>query len=154
MKSENLIRLEKVGKIKKEDFTFDYFVNRCGLVSRRVKTAEKLLKNNNNDESVYITAYSELYSSFRILCEIMLAMRGYRTSRGLGHHESAIATIWITLEDEEMKPVYLRLKKIGGKRNDMEYGSKFDISSIEMETMLKDVQLVLKKVRSEKEKRK
>lgn len=147
MNLNNLINFEKTGKIKKENFSFDYFVDRYRIAFSRIKNAEKLLKNNANDESIYITAYSELYSSFRILCEVMLAMCGYKASSGLGHHESAIATIWLTLGDEKMSPVYLRLKKIGGKRGTMEYGRNFNISSIEMRTMLDDVVLVLKMVR-------
>ena len=146
---KNLINFEKGGKLKKENFSFDYFVNRYRIAFERIKTAEKLLKNNTDDEGIYISAYSELYSAFRILCEVMLAICGYRTSSGPGHHDSAISTIWITLVGKEMNPVYLRLKKIGRKRNDMEYGCTFNISSIEMETMLDDVKLVLKKVRDE-----
>ena len=154
MKLQNLINFEKLGKIKREKFTLDSIESRYNIVSNRIKTAEKLLKNNNNDESVYISAYSELYSSFRILCEVMLALCSYRTSMGKGHHDSAISSIWITLDDDEMKPAYLRLKKIGGKRNDMEYGGNFDISSLEMKTMLEDVESVLQKVGIEIDKKK
>lgn len=153
MKLQNLINFEQLGKIKKESFALNNIESRYNIVSNRIKTAEKLLKNNNDDEGVYISAYSELYSSFRNLCEIMLALCGYRVNQGKGHHESAIATLPLTLDDDKIKPTYLRLKKIGGKRNDMEYGGKFDISSFEMETMLEDVQLVLQRVRIEIDKK-
>ena len=154
MNLENLISLEQMGKLGKEDFTVDFIVNRYEIASNRIKNAEKLLKNNNDDEGAYITAYSELYNSFRILCEVMLAIAGYRTTSSLGHHELAISTIWLTLEDEKMKLIYSRLKKIGGKRTSMEYGANFDISTIEMETMLDDVKLVLEKVGDEVKKKK
>ncbi|OGY50029.1 MAG: hypothetical protein A3J65_01340 [Candidatus Buchananbacteria bacterium RIFCSPHIGHO2_02_FULL_45_11b] len=149
MNSRNLDNLKEMGKIKKEEFNADFIIGRCELASKRIENAKLLLKNNNYDESVFISAYSELYSSFRILCEVMLAMCGYRAEKGSGHHGLIISTIWLTLEDEEMNPVYSRLKKIGGKRNEMEYGGNFDISTIEIKTMLEDVELVLKKVRSE-----
>ena len=153
MNLENLANLEQTKKgIEKEKFTVDFIVDRYELASRRIKNAELLLKNNNDDENVFISAYSELYNSFRILCEVMLAIGGYRVKRGgLGHHDLAISTIWLTLDDEEMDPVYLRLKKIGGKRSSMEYGGNFDISTIEMKTMLADVKLVLKEVGDEVE---
>lgn len=102
---------------------------------------------NDDDESVYISAYAELYNSFRILCEVMLALGGYRTSGTTkGHHEAAINTIWLTMDDEKMFKIYTRLKKIGKKRTGMEYGGTFDISPPEIKTMIEDVELVLKKV--------
>jgi hypothetical protein len=108
---------------------------------------------NDGDESVYISAYSELYNSFRILCEVMLAIGGYRTSGNTkGHHEAAINTIRLTLDDESMNSTYSRLKKIGKKRTGMEYGGTFDISSPEIETMVDDVESVLKRVGKEVEK--
>ncbi|MFH1412437.1 MAG: hypothetical protein ABIG10_00190 [bacterium] len=155
MNLQNLNNFASAGKIKKESFTLDSLIKRFEFASKRISTSEKLLKNNNyDDEEVYITAYSELYSSFRILCEIMLALYGYRIAGGKGHHEAAISTIRLTLEDDKMDPVYLRLIKIGRKRSGMEYGSKFDISSIEIEQMLNDVKLILKKVGSEIETKK
>ena len=106
--------------------------------------------NNNNDEGVYISAYSELYGSFRILCEVMLALGGYKTSGTIkGHHEAAINTIWLTLDDESMFKIYTSLKRIGRKRTGMEYGGTFDISSPEIETMVEDVEVVLKRVGEE-----
>jgi len=47
-----------------------------------------------------------------------------------------------------MNPVYLRLERMGGKRDSLDYGSKFNISALEMETMLTDVGLVLEKVKN------
>ena len=152
MNLENLTNLEEIGKIEKEKFTVDSIINRYKIASSRIINAEKLLKENNNDESVFISAYSELYSAFRILCEVMLAMCGYRIKKSLlGHHDLTISTIWLTLEDEKLNLTYSRLKKMGGKRNSMEYGGNFDISAIEMETMLADVKLVLEKVGDEVE---
>ncbi|MFH0951310.1 MAG: hypothetical protein V1765_02435 [bacterium] len=147
MNLPNLNNLAAIGKIQKESFSMTSLLVRLDQVKHRVNTAEKLLKNNDyNDEAVYISAYSELYNSFRILCEIMLAVGGYRTTNQPGHHETTLASIRLTLDDETLDPVYLRLIRIGKKRNGLEYGGKFDISSHEMAQMLADVQLVLVKV--------
>ena len=149
MNLELLNNLEQSGKIRKETFSNDFFNNKYNSALERTKTAKMLLNNNYNDESVFKTAYSELYSSFRNLCEVALASCGYRVSNGKGHHEMAIATIQLTLDDEEIQPVYLRLQRICRKRDKMEYGGNFDISTGEMKMMLEDVELVLEKVKSE-----
>ena len=155
MNLENLTQFEKTGKIEKIKFTFDGIAKRYNIASARFKNAKKLLMGNDGDESVYISAYSELYNSFRILCEVMLAVGGYRTSGNTkGHHEAAINTIWLTLDDESMNNTYSRLKKIGKKRTGMEYGGTFEISSPEIETMVDDVESVLKRVGKEVEKAK
>lgn len=154
MNTENLIRFAETGKIKKEEFNLDQIENKFNLASRRIRNAELLLKNNNNDEGVFISAYSELYNSYRNLCEVMLAIAGYRTGGGKGHHEAAISTIQLTLEDEKLDSTYLRLTKMGRKRGEMEYGGNFDISIIEMEQMLNDVKEILKRVGAEIEAKK
>lgn len=153
MNLENLTQFEKTGKIEKIKFTAEDIVRRYNIASSRFKNAKKLLMNNAGDESVYISSYAELYNSFRILCEVMLALGGYRTSGNTkGHHEAAINTIWLTLDDETMFKVYTRLKRISKKRTGMEYGGTFDISSSEIETMVDDVDSVLKRVGKEVEK--
>jgi uncharacterized protein (UPF0332 family) len=153
MNLENLTQFEKTGKIEKIKFTAEDIIKRYNIASSRFKNAKKLLMNNAGDESVFISAYAELYNSFRILCEVMLALCGYRTSGNTkGHHEAAINTIWLTLDDETMFKVYTRLKRIGKKRTGMEYGGTFDISSPEIETMVEDVGSVLKRVGEEVEK--
>ncbi len=149
MNSENLTNLENTGKIEKEKFSLASIDKRYILASTRFKNAKKLLMNNNDDESVYVSAYSELYESYRILCEIMLALCGYRVKQGRGHHETAISTISLTLEVDEMKSIYLRLNRLGRKRNPMEYAGMFDISSAEMEQMVEDVSSIIKRVGSE-----
>lgn len=150
----NLTEFEKTGKIEKTNFTIDSITKRYNIASSRIKNAKKFLMNNDRDESVFISAYAELYSSFRILCEVMLALCGFRTSGTTkGHHEAAINTIWLTLDDESMSKVYTRLKKIGKKRTGLEYGGTFDISSPEIKTMVEDVELVLKRVGKEVEKK-
>lgn len=152
MKSQNLSNLEKIGKLKLENFTTNSLSVRLGFVAQRVRVAEQLLKNNNYDEQVYISAYSELYESFRILCEVMLALCGYRVANGPGHHETAIGTLWSTLieaGDEATELAYARLNRMGKKRDGMEYGGKFDISAIEIEKMLEDVKLIQEKVTEE-----
>src|SRR3989338_8536423 len=155
MNLENLTQFEKTGKIEKIEFTFEEITKRYNIASSRFKNAKRFLMNNDGDESVYISAYAELYNSFRILCEVMLSSGGYRTSgTAKGHHEAAINTIWLTLDDESMFKVYSRLKKIGKKRTGMEYGGTFDISSPEIETMVNDVESVLKMVGEEVEKAK
>ena len=143
----NLTEFEKTGKIEKTNFTIEDIARRYNIASSRIKNAKRFLMNNNGDESIFISVYAELYNSFRILCEVMLALCGFRTSGTTkGHHEAAINTIWLTLDDENMFKVYTRLKKIGKKRTGMEYGGTFDISSPEIKTMIEDVELVLKKV--------
>ncbi|MBI2459379.1 MAG: hypothetical protein HYV53_02375 [Parcubacteria group bacterium] len=147
MNLENLTQFEKTGKIEKTNFTVEGIVRRYNIASSRIKNVKKYLMSNDDDESVYISAYAELYNSFRILCEVMLALGGYRTSGTTkGHHEAAINTIWLTMDDEKMFKIYTRLKKIGKKRTGMEYGGTFDISPPEIKTMIEDVELVLKKV--------
>ena len=154
MNLNNLIQFEKTGKIEKVNFTIEGIARRYNIASSRIKNVKKYLMSN-DDESVYISAYAELYNSFRILCEVMLSLGGYRTSgTAKGHHEAAINTIWLTLDDESMFKVYSRLKKIGKKRTGMEYGGTFDISSPEIETMVNDVESVLKMVGEEVEKAK
>jgi uncharacterized protein (UPF0332 family) len=153
MNLENLTQFEKTGKIERAKFNFDNIERRYKIASQRFKNAKTLLMNNNNDEGVYISTYAELYGSFRILCEVMLALSGYKTSGTTkGHHEAAINTIWLTLNDESMFKVYTRLKRIGKKRTGMEYGGTFDISPPEIETMVEDVEVVLKRVGEEIEK--
>lgn len=155
MNLENLTRFEKTGKIEKIKSTFEGIDRRYNIASARFKNAKKFLMNNDGDESVYISAYSELYNSFRILCEVMLALGGYRTSGTTkGHHEAAINTIWLTLDDKSMFNTYTRLKKIGKKRTGLEYGGTFDISPPEIKTMIDDVESVLKRVGEEIEKTK
>lgn len=147
MNLENLTQFEKTGKIEKIEFTFEEITKRYNIASSRFKNAKRFLMNNDGDESVYISAYAELYNSFRILCEVMLALCGYRTSGTTkGHHEAAINTIWLTLDDESMFKVYTSLKKIGKKRTGMEYGGIFYISPPEIKTMMDNVELVLKRV--------
>lgn len=147
MNLENLTQFEKTGKIEKNEFTAEDIIRRYNIALSRFKNAKRFLMNNDGDESVFISAYAELYNSFRILCEVMLALCGYKTSGTTkGHHEAAINTIWLTLDDESMFKIYTRLKRIGKKRTGLEYGGTFDILSSEIKTMVDDVELVLKRV--------
>ena len=111
----------------------------------RIRSAGLLLKSNYDDEGIDSSAYSELYNSYRIICECLLALEGYRVSGSRGHHEAAINSIWIIMDDEKNYPVYSRMKNIGKRRNNLEYGADFDISSNELALMLKDVKIVHKK---------
>lgn len=152
---DNINNFEQTGKIIKTSYSFDQINKRYCFASSRFNNAKKLLMHNHDDEEVYISTYAELYGSFRTLCDVMLALNGYRVSESTkGHHEAAINSIWITLDDEGMNKVYSRLKKIGKKRSVMEYGGTFDISLSEIQTMINDVQLVLKRVGEEVEKNK
>ena len=150
MNLENLRNFERRGKIEKERFSLDSLATKYKMSKDRYGSAFKLLKNNFNDESVYISAYFELYGSFRSLCEIMLSLRGYRVKKGLGHHQTAISSLAITIDlDNGIRPAYLRLQKIGRKRDRMEYGGDYNVSQKEMETMLKDVEIILERAGAE-----
>jgi uncharacterized protein (UPF0332 family) len=150
MNLENLSNFERSGKIEKERFSLDSLAKKYKMSQDRYGSAVKLLKNNFNDESVYTSAYFELYGSFRSLCEIMLSLRGYRVKKGPGHHQTAISSLAITMDlDNAMRPAYLRLQKIGRKRDRMEYGGDYNVSQNEMETMLKDVEIILEGVDTE-----
>lgn len=146
MSLDKLINLERVKKIRPEKFSTDDLKNKLKSASKFINTAEKVLTTSHFDENDYALAYSGLYDAFRMLCEITLALEGYRPDKGLGHHDITINSIRTTLPDVDMDPVYLRLIKLGRKRNNMEYGGKFDTSESEMEQMLKDVKLVFEKV--------
>lgn len=146
MNTINLQNLINVGKLEKFQYQPVEVIKKMNNISNRVNTAEKLLKNNNDDENIDITAYSELYSSYRGICEALLWHYGYKIKSIGGHHELAKSTISLTLNSDKNKPVYSRMRKISNRRNELEYGNNFNISRIELETMLVDVKNIFDQV--------
>ena len=144
MNTTNLQNMLKSGQLREESFRKLDIITRMSDVQDRIGSADLLLKNNNDDEQTDKSAYSELYQSYRIICECLLGLHGYRTD-GDGHHESAINSIWLTMDNEENFAIYSRMKNIGKRRNDLDYGAGFNISSNELMTMLSDVKDIYKK---------
>lgn len=137
--------MEKSGNLNREVFKNLDIISRMNTARGRISSAELLLKSNYNDEGIDVSAYSELYNSYRIICECLLAVNGYRVSGSQGHHEAAINSIWLTMDDKKNYIIYSRMKNIGKRRNDLEYGADFDISNDELALMLKDVKMIHKK---------
>jgi hypothetical protein len=137
--------MEGSGQLSKESFKKLDIISRMEIANGRIKSAELLLKSNNNDEGIDNSAYSELYNSYRIICECLLAVNGYRVISSKGHHEAAINSIWNTMDNQENSVIYSRMKNIGKRRNDLEYGAGFNISNDELATMLDDVKIIYKK---------
>ncbi|MCK5211971.1 hypothetical protein KAJ89_04680 [Candidatus Parcubacteria bacterium] len=145
MNITNLQNMAKSGQLRQESFKKLDIITRMSIVKGRIGSAEFLLKNNNNDEGIDCSAYSELYQSYRIICECLLGIHGYRVSNSQGHHEAAINSIWLTMDDEKNFVIYSRMKNICKRRNDLDYGAGFNISNDELATMLSDVKFVYKK---------
>jgi len=127
------------GQLRQESFRKLDIITRMSIAGGRIRSADFLLKNNNNDEGIDSSAYSELYQSYRIICECLLSIYGYRVSGSKGHHEAAINSIRLTMDDEENFVIYSRMKNICKRRNDLDYGAGFNISNDELAAMLSDV---------------